>query len=1342
MTLGAMSIDNAKRITLLRTKEPDESELSPPNPARDVQNFVGKVMEAAYKPVDLANFGFAKLTQGLADALPAFPAARLFVDLVLGWPHSHPHPPTFGLPLPSIGPVICAGATNVLINGLPAARAGDVGFAAWCGGYYPLFEVFTGSSNVFIGGARAARQFIDFTKHCLPGVPGIKGVDAAKKGFKGLSALEKGMMALPLVMGALGATAALTDQANYQEEADSAESESDAKEAQALAEAAGTEAMMAGVQAAADIVAMALAIGMGKDPGITPFTCWGNFITGSPNVRIGGLPMPGWMSILRGLRKLLKRRALKIAPRKRQNNGCGRVGEPIDVVTGANVDDFIDFTLPDPRFVWRRWYDSQHQAGPLGWGFRHEYQHELRRGCDKSEYIYTDPEGDTVPFPPFFTDIPSERVEQSGYVLKRVAERRFELTMRNRPTIEFEFGEATETARMVALRDEDRNYGFDYDAQGRLIGIRLDEKRTVRLVYSPAGLVEEVRLEQARQDVVYVARYRYEDDCLIEFRDALGKTASYEYDGARRMTRKTDRRGYSYRYRYDERGRCVYTSGEDGMYELWLEYHPEERATLARYSDGGDWLYEYWEIGNLIKRDFIGEVSPDDPLLEGFPDVAAEIERLRRSRSMRDEQSAPQEKYDLVGRLIERRNADGSVERWEYDAEGNEVLYVDGDGREHRKEYASWNLLHREIDPAGNAHAFQYSPTEEVTRFVDAGGAIHDFVYDKKDRLVEVRRNGERYEVYRYDEADNLVEKLDGEGRSLFVCDPGYGGLDRVQRFANGEVYQFEYNERGLITRARMRRDRLAFDYDEEGRSTRDERNGLGVVNEFDGAELISTTIFKTFIARYQRRYGGRLIITDPTGGQHTIHIGENGLILKELANGTRELIQYDPEGRCLRKVLESGRGERHSRVYHYSAAGDLARVEDSRRGWIEYHYDAAHRLKYVEREDGRNELYYHDAAGNLTLQPGLDGVKVSVGNRLKQANGERFHYDHRDNVVLRASEKRTTRYEYDSFDQLIGMRLDGREWSAEYDALGRRVRKLWPGQTTEYYWDGDRLAAEVRADGSVRIYVYVDERALVPFLYVDYESFEAAPESGRVKYLFTNHLGAPERVEDESGRAIWQGEVSAYGMVAFEVGRHDEINLRFPGHYCDPETGLHYNRFRYYDPRIGRYLQCDPLGIAGGYNLYAYLANPLIGVDILGLAHKGQPGRSKGDGKGRGKPKRNVSKLKKLKKREVAGESGIIAGSFFGKTQQQILKAAPKTWKKLPSDRGNGWKLVDENGIERVRFMRPVKDVDPQWTRMKSGYWRRQNANGADLDEAGRVVPRTDPYFEEKTHITYSGVD
>jgi uncharacterized Zn-binding protein involved in type VI secretion len=105
---------------------------------------------------------------------PALPAVRI-LDFDIGLPHGHPHPPNTPpappLMLPSTGPVIpipfVSGAGSVLINGRPAARCGDMGLGIWCGGYFPLYEIKLGSSNVWVEGARAARLAVDVTTHCI-----------------------------------------------------------------------------------------------------------------------------------------------------------------------------------------------------------------------------------------------------------------------------------------------------------------------------------------------------------------------------------------------------------------------------------------------------------------------------------------------------------------------------------------------------------------------------------------------------------------------------------------------------------------------------------------------------------------------------------------------------------------------------------------------------------------------------------------------------------------------------------------------------------------------------------------------------------------------------------------------------------------------------------------------------------------------------------------------------------------------------------------------------------------------------------------------------------------------
>ena len=118
-----------------------------------------------------------------AIPFPALPAVRI-ADFDIGFPHAHSHPPNLippapPIPLPSMGPVIpipiLSGASTVLVNGMPAGRCGDMGLGIWCGGYFPLYEVFLGSSSVWIEGARAARMLVDITR-ALP----VHGAEAAR----------------------------------------------------------------------------------------------------------------------------------------------------------------------------------------------------------------------------------------------------------------------------------------------------------------------------------------------------------------------------------------------------------------------------------------------------------------------------------------------------------------------------------------------------------------------------------------------------------------------------------------------------------------------------------------------------------------------------------------------------------------------------------------------------------------------------------------------------------------------------------------------------------------------------------------------------------------------------------------------------------------------------------------------------------------------------------------------------------------------------------------------------------------------------------------------------------
>lgn len=96
----------------------------------------------------------------------------------------------------------------------------------------------------------------------------------------------------------------------------------------------------------------------------------------------------------------------------------------------------------------------------------------------------------------------------------------------------------------------------------------------------------------------------------------------------------------------------------------------------------------------------------------------------------------------------------------------------------------------------------------------------------------------------------------------------------------------------------------------------------------------------------------------------------------------------------------------------------------------------------------------------------------------------------------------------------------------------------------------------------------------------------------------------------DEQGKTLWQTDYSPWGEhlsspeTTSSINRQTDQPIRFQGQFEDEESGLYYNRYRYYDPRAGRYLSKDPIGLAGGVNLVGYIDGcPTSYIDPRGLA-------------------------------------------------------------------------------------------------------------------------------------------
>ncbi|VWD18344.1 Rhs family protein [Burkholderia lata] len=111
-----------------------------------------------------------------------------------------------------------------------------------------------------------------------------------------------------------------------------------------------------------------------------------------------------------------------------------------------------------------------------------------------------------------------------------------------------------------------------------------------------------------------------------------------------------------------------------------------------------------------------------------------------------------------------------------------------------------------------------------------------------------------------------------------------------------------------------------------------------------------------------------------------------------------------------------------------------------------------------------------------------------------------------------------------------------------------------------------------------------------------------------QIGYYQCDQIGTPQEVPDERGEIAWSARYRAWGEakeVISEAARKAGIRnpIRFQGQYFDHETGLHYNRHRYYDPSSGRFVSKDPIGLAGGINVFQYAPNPVQWIDPLGLA-------------------------------------------------------------------------------------------------------------------------------------------
>ena len=205
---------------------------------------------------------------------------------------------------------------------------------------------------------------------------------------------------------------------------------------------------------------------------------------------------------------------------------------------------------------------------------------------------------------------------------------------------------------------------------------------------------------------------------------------------------------------------------------------------------------------------------------------------------------------------------------------------------------------------------------------------------------------------------------------------------------------------------------------------------------------------------------------------------------------------------------------------------------------------------------------------------------------------------------------------------------------------------------------------------------------------------------------IHTDHLGTPQELTDGDGTLQWAGQYRAWGELQKATDGQSnaasiDMRLRFQGQYCDEETGLHYNRFRYYDPRVGRFTTQDPISLAGGINLYQYAPNPAGWVDIFGLYN--------GEG------------VRELGKYHVFHEHSLNRSEYKIKDSEQFSLANKSVHQRLQTDH-------EFRKTMHSKYPDAVKDVQPS----ASGRFKGKSPTGLTWhhgDEPGslQLVDRKD---------------
>lgn len=811
--------------------------------------------------------------------------------------------------------------------------------------------------------------------------------------------------------------------------------------------------------------------------------------------------------------------------------------------------------------------------------------------------------------------------------------------------------------RMTAWVDSnDSRYEYTYDHRHRCtVQSGADGHVANRFTYGEPDAENGHRTTTLTDGQGAVTRYLINDRLqVVAITDPLGNTSRTTYDTHDNPLQITDPLGGITHLTHDEGGHLLSVIRPDGS-TTSATYTDLGLPAEVTGADGQAVRQEYDAKGNRIAvtgpadhttrftYDRYGHVtSVTDPLgsvtriecdMAGLPLTVTDPlgavthvgrDRFGRTTSVTDPLGhITRYRWTPEGLLAHRLNSDTSEEFWTYDGEGNCTSHTDPMGQITTYEYGHFDQLKARTDPDGPRHQFVHDTALQLREVINPQGLTWRYEYDAAGRLISETDFDARTQTYSYDAADRLTSRTTPLGHTIHFT---YDALGRTAtRVIDGEVTTYHYDAAGRTTQIIGPDSELSYHHDEFGRVVAETVNGRTTTFTYDAlGRRISRATPTGAVSRWTYDAAGQRTGLDVSGRTLTFAHDALGQELSRTLGDITFAHSFDAAGRLTDQHVTSGTETLQHRRYTYRADGNLTGIDDHLAGGRRFELDTAGRVTTVSAHNW-TETYAYDAAGNQTHAAWPDrhpvaearGERTYTGTRLDRAGGIRYEYDAAGRTILRQKTRLsrkadTWHYTWDTNDRLIGCTTpDGTCWKYTYDPLGRRSSKqrLAEDRQTvvervDFTWDGATLCEQTTASGLTLTWDY---QGFVPLVQRERKHLSDTQVDERFFAIVTDLIGTPTELLDEQGHIAAHTRTTLWGSTMWSADATAHTPLRFPGQYFDPETQLHHNYFRTYDPETARYLTPDPLGLGPAPNPAAYVLNPHTWSDPFGLSPEGE---------------------------------------------------------------------------------------------------------------------------------------